>query len=86
MAIIRHSLKEFEKHIALSDENLEKLSLFGTPVELLDKEVEIEINPKVFFFINSTNILIIFLAIYILFRIYYDAGQFNEDEESDNSN
>ena len=46
MAIVRHSLKEFEKHVVLSDENLEKLSLFGTPVELLDKEVEIEINPN----------------------------------------
>jgi len=46
MVIVRHSLKEFEKHVVLSDENLEKLSLFGTPVELLDKEVEIEINPN----------------------------------------
>ncbi len=46
MAIIRHSTKEFEKHIILSDENLEKLSLFGTPVEQVDKEVEIEVNPN----------------------------------------
>ena len=46
MAIVRHSTKEFEKHIVLSDENLEKLSLFGTPVEQVDKEVEIEINPN----------------------------------------
>ena len=46
MAIVRHSTKEFEKHITLSDDNLEKLSLFGTPVEQVDKEVEIEVNPN----------------------------------------
>jgi len=46
MEIVRHSKKEFEKHVVLSDENLEKLSLFGTPVEKIDEEIEIEINPN----------------------------------------
>lgn len=46
MAIVRHSIKEFEKYVPLSEKNIEKLSLFGTPVELLDKEIEIEVNPN----------------------------------------
>ena len=44
MTIITFPRKEFEKHIKLSKENIEKISLFGTPLESInDKEIKIEI-------------------------------------------
>jgi len=47
MAGIKFSRKEFEKHIKLTDEIKEKISLFGTHFEGADNEsVEIEITPN----------------------------------------
>lgn len=39
--------KEIEKHVKLTPENIDKISLFGTPLERIDKdEVEIEVFPN----------------------------------------
>lgn len=47
MANIRFSKREFEKHIKLTPEIEEKISLFGTPFEgIKDDEMEIEIFPN----------------------------------------
>ena len=46
MAIVKHSIKEFEKNIKLSEKTFEELSLFGTPAETIGDEIEIEINPN----------------------------------------
>lgn len=47
MANVRFSRKEFEKHIKITDDLLEKISLFGTPLESLNnEEIEIEIFPN----------------------------------------
>ena len=47
MTNITFTKKEFEKHIKLSPEIIEKISLFGTPLERIDeKEIEIEIFPN----------------------------------------
>jgi phenylalanyl-tRNA synthetase beta chain len=47
MANVIFSRKEFEKNIKLTDEIIEKISLFGTPLERIDdEEIEIEIFPN----------------------------------------
>jgi len=46
MAIVKHSIKEFEKNMKLSEKIFEELSLFGTPAETIGDEIEIEINPN----------------------------------------
>jgi len=39
--------KEFEKHVKITKEIEEKISLFGTPLERIDeKEIEIEVFPN----------------------------------------
>jgi phenylalanyl-tRNA synthetase beta chain len=47
MTNVTFSRKEIEKHIPLNQKNIEKISLFGTPLESLnDQEIEIEIFPN----------------------------------------
>ncbi|MDO8459950.1 MAG: hypothetical protein Q7S74_02485, partial [Nanoarchaeota archaeon] len=47
MTNVKFSRKEIEKHIKLTDENIEKISLFGTPLESINnEEVEIEVFPN----------------------------------------
>ena len=47
MASVKFPRKEFEKHIKLTKEVIEKISLFGTPLESInDKEIEIEVFPN----------------------------------------
>ena len=47
MTNVKFSRVEFEKHIKLKPEVIEKISLFGTPLESInDKEIEIEIFPN----------------------------------------
>ncbi len=47
MATIKYSRKEIEKCITLTKDNLDKISMFGTPVESLSQnELEIEIFPN----------------------------------------
>ena len=47
MANVKLPRKELEKHIKLNDEILEKISLFGTPLESInDNEIEIEVFPN----------------------------------------
>jgi len=47
MANVKFPRKEFEKHIKLTQEVQDKISLFGTPLESLDKdEIEIEVFPN----------------------------------------
>lgn len=47
MANVKFSRKEFEKHIKITKEIEEKISLFGTPLEALTKdEIELEIFPN----------------------------------------
>ena len=47
MANIKYSRKEFEKSIKLSDDVMEKISLFGTHLEeISDDEIEVEVCPN----------------------------------------
>jgi len=46
MAKIKFSRKEAEKHFKLTAENVEKISMFGTPAELNDDFLEVEIFPN----------------------------------------
>ena len=46
MAKIKFSIKEIERHFKLTRENVEKISMFGTPAELADDTLEIEIFPN----------------------------------------
>lgn len=47
MANVKFQREEFEEHIKLTPEVIEKISLFGTPLESInDKEIEIEIFPN----------------------------------------
>ncbi|MCL6500819.1 MAG: phenylalanine--tRNA ligase subunit beta [Candidatus Pacearchaeota archaeon] len=47
MAIVKFSRKEFEKHIKLTKQVEEKISMFGTPLESVNEnEVEIEVFPN----------------------------------------
>ena len=47
MAIVKFPRKEFEKYIRLSDKIKEKISMFGTPLEYINKtEIAIEIFPN----------------------------------------
>lgn len=47
MTNVKFPRKEFEKHIKLDEKTLEKISLFGTPLESINKdEIEIEIFPN----------------------------------------
>lgn len=47
MTNITFPRKEFEKHVKLTKENIEKISLFGTPLEKInDEEIEVEIFPN----------------------------------------
>ncbi len=47
MATIKFSRQEFEKHIKISDEVIEKIGLFGIPIEsLTEDEIEIEVLPN----------------------------------------
>ncbi len=47
MTNVTFSRKNIEKHVKLTDEVIEKISLFGTPLERIDdKELEIEVFPN----------------------------------------
>ncbi|UZE93894.1 MAG: phenylalanine--tRNA ligase subunit beta [Candidatus Pacearchaeota archaeon] len=47
MAIVKFSRKEFEKYVKINDKIKEKISMFGTPFESIDKkEIQIEIFPN----------------------------------------
>lgn len=46
MATIKLPKSEVEKHIKLTEENIEKIMLLGIPISLKDGEVEIEITPN----------------------------------------
>lgn len=46
MATLNISKKEIEKHIKLSDENIEKIMLMGIPIEVSGDNVTIEITPN----------------------------------------
>ena len=47
MTIATFSRKEIEKHIKLTEENIEKISLLGTPLEkITSDELEIEVFPN----------------------------------------
>lgn len=47
MTNVKFSRKEFESHVKLTNEVIEKISLFGTPLESVsDEEIEIEIFPN----------------------------------------
>jgi len=47
MTNVTFNRKEFEKHVKLTKDVIEKISLFGTPLERIDeKEIEIEIFPN----------------------------------------
>ena len=47
MAIVKFSKKEFEKHIRLTKQIEEKISMFGTPLESVTKnEITIEVFPN----------------------------------------
>jgi len=46
MAKIKFTKKEVQAHFKLTDANIEKISMFGTPAELSDEHLEIEIFPN----------------------------------------
>ena len=46
MAKVKFNKKEFESHIKLTKEIEEKINLFGTPLEISDNEMEIEVFPN----------------------------------------
>ena len=47
MTSVKFNRKEFEKQIKLTDEVIEKIPLFGTPLESIsDEEVEVEVFPN----------------------------------------
>ena len=46
MAKIKFQKKEFEKYLTLEEKTLEKINMFGTPIEISDNEVELEIFPN----------------------------------------
>jgi phenylalanyl-tRNA synthetase beta chain len=47
MTNVKFQRKEFEKHVKINDDIMEKISLFGTPLESIsDHEIEVEIFPN----------------------------------------
>ncbi len=46
MATIKFPKKEVEKHIKLSEENINRIMLMGIPITVHDEEIEIEITPN----------------------------------------
>ena len=46
MAKIRFEIKEIEKYIKLDSSIIEKMNMFGTPVEKSEEELEIEVFPN----------------------------------------
>src|SRR3989304_5077333 len=46
MASLKFNKREFEKHIKLSPENIEKTMMMGVPISHSEEEVEVEILPN----------------------------------------
>ncbi len=46
MAKVKFQKKEIEKHFKLTEENLHKINMFGTPCELMENELEVEVFPN----------------------------------------
>ncbi len=46
MAKVKFRKKDFEKYMKLTEENLNLINMFGTPIEVFDEDVEIEIFPN----------------------------------------